>query len=195
MITMNFRGMPELVSKLATLQQSVPRVIRKSIGATGRIIKARILKLMKLQGGQYGVPQFDPWALLTWRIRMGAAKKGAGQMGGKLAQKYAIQMYARRGVITVGWISALEKWVDYFQTAESKDFTKGERRMFHKEGIHEIGPYSRPARPLIEPFAHHLQAKVPGWFVDVLNKELKRVGMAPINFVPVEPLPEAEGVA
>ncbi len=177
---------------MANVARNAPEILRKTLGSIGRVIKTRFLKTMKSQGGQFGVDQFQPWAPLTWRLRMGATNR-AGQMGGKLGEKYAIQMFKKGQSVTVGWISAFTKYIDAFQSAEASAFTKAMRYQFHREGLHEIGSYNRPARQLVDPFASFLTPKVADWISSMLEKELKKKFPAG-RFANGEKLPEFEGI-
>ena len=60
----------------------------------------------------------------------------ARQLGGKLADPAAIQMYRQgKSVITIGFVSPLQKYAEYFQTSESRTMTKAERFLFAKLGF------------------------------------------------------------
>ncbi len=194
-ISMRLMDSEGLKGKLDRIASEYPKLLRKAIGATGRIIKARLWNIMRAQGGVHHVPKFEPWNVNTWKIKMNSDRPNAGQIGGKLGEKYAIQQYNRRGVVMVGWISALEKHIDLFQAAEIKAFTSEERKRFHRLGIHDAIQYERPARPVIPGFAYELQAKVPKWFVDVLNKALAKQHIRQVRFTPGEPLPASEGIS
>lgn len=157
--------------KLRKLAEFFPRQVYQAVGRAGSTMRGRLRRVMGSSGGAFGVGMLAPHATLTTLLR------GDHIIGGKLANPSAIQMYGKRGTFIVGFVSALEGYASGLQDAEVRTFTPAEIRAFHMRITREFGGgvsrlthlsgqyYSRPERPIIEPFAAYHQQDFQRWIL------------------------------
>ena len=166
-VALEFTGESKKV--LARLERETPRTFRAAHAAAATRAQNRLRKVMRKEGGVYGVPKFVPRHEMTRLMRPGLP------FGGKLSEKAHIVKYKKGNGQVIGWVDRLSEWASAFQGAERYAFQPWQRRFFHQkhrslDGFRIPTWYNRPERKIIDPFAADLSKEFPGMVVEMYNK-------------------------
>lgn len=134
--------------------QKYPDVARAQHGGVAKWMRARFQKVIEQGGGAFGVPPFAPKAKETL-IMHGRRPFGGSIPVSKLARMW-ISAGGRQMVGIPDKMAYTRAFGESLQTAETRPLRWGERRFWHARGAayDKLRPmYSRPARPLVAPFA------------------------------------------
>lgn len=171
-VALEFTG--ESKRLLARLERETPRTFRAAHAAAATRAQNRLRKLMRVKGGMYGVPKFAERHELTgmlWPER---------KFGGMLSEKAQIVKYRKGDGQVIGWVDRLAEWASAHQGPLRYEFEPWQKSYFHRKagarlkGYKIPAYYSRPARPVIDPFADHLSREFPGMVIEIYNKLVKR---------------------
>lgn len=170
-ISLEFSG--ESKRLMARLERETPRTFRAAHAAAATRAQNRLRKVMRMEGGKYGVPTFAPRHEMTKRMRPNTP------FGGKLSEKAQIVKYRKGGGQVIGWVDRLSEWASAFQGHQRYEFQPWQRSFFHRkhrslDGYRIPTYYDRPARRIIDPFAADLSKEFPGMVVEMYNKYVKR---------------------
>lgn len=166
----------ETSAQLRTLAQMFPRQVYQGMGRAGAAMRGKLRRAMKNSGGE-GVPQLASLSMISRQLRDRTIP------GGRLVYPEKIQMYKRgRSALTVGFISPVARYAEELQEPETRAYAKHERAYMHRRlGGAIPTQYSRPARPIITPFAveqnQHFSKWVLGAAVKCIEKHLARKGL------------------
>ena len=159
---------------MARLERETPRTFRSALAGAATRVQNRLRKLMREQGGMYGVPKFAERHELTGMLWPGR------KFGGVLAEEDRIKKYKKGDGWVVGWVDRLAEWASAHQGSLRYEFEPWQKSFFHRKagarlkGYKIPAYYSRPARPVIDPFAARLSRGFPGMVIEMYNKAVKR---------------------
>jgi hypothetical protein len=153
-------------ANINALAREFPREMLQANGRAASIVKRKVRAAMSRGGGTPDVPSFAALHPLT------VALKARSQPGGILADGSVIVSYRLGKAQIIGWPDKLQGIAQAFQSAQSRETTKQERRMFHirAPGIEDIPAYARPARPVIEPLSATVDRDYPKWIMGAATK-------------------------
>jgi len=155
------------------VEREAPRTFRAAHGAAATRAQNRLRKVMRIAGGEYGVPSFAPLSEMSKLLRPNR------EPGGALAEKSNIQKFRMGQGQVIGWVDRLASWADCYQGAKRYPFTRDQKAKFHRwnrqlDGFRIPSYYDRPARAVIDPFADHLATWFPQEVVAKFNKKVAR---------------------
>ena len=171
-VALEFTG--ESKRLLARLERETPRTFRKALAGAATHAQNQLRKLMRIKGGDYGVPKFAERHELTGMLWPGR------KFGGVLAEKDQIKKWKKGDGWVVGWVDRLSEWASAHQGSLRYEFAPWQKSYFHRKagarlkGYKIPAYYSRPARPVIDPFADRLSREFPGMVIEMYNKAVKR---------------------
>lgn len=144
--------MTEDIEWLRRQQRLFPEVVKAHFAGSVRWMVARFAKALKVGGGIYGVPTFAPRAGLTIKMH-------GRRWGGNISPKALAKAWRKNGKQIIGIPDNNKATVNFgrsLQTAETRPWTKKQRRNFKRRDVFELlNPmYSRPARPIVAEFAN-----------------------------------------
>ena len=152
----------------------MPELLRKAEGRAASGCRAQIRRVMKIGGGEYGVPKFRPYNPFTLQLHPSWNKH---RIGGILAESGAIVMYKKSGVQYVGWPDYLHDTADKFQEGRGgeeaeKYFTDSQwRHNWHRRGLDEIPrAYVHNPRQVLSHYAERLDRNLGEFKEKVLKK-------------------------
>ena len=177
MITMRMRVVG--LDRLRDLARAFPSKARRVWYYIARKYRDELRDAVASQGGLHGVPKWSKPASLTRALRR------RNTVGGVLARRENIVMFRRGSAQQIGWRSSLAPYAEALQTAERRGWSAHERaklraisrkvpRMRRLISSALSAGYSRPARPVIEPFARHVQATISARVAERIDKVLAR---------------------
>lgn len=151
--------------RIARLASEWPREARRAHAAVAAIYRNKLGSALESQGGKYGVPRFAPPSRVTRALRW------RNTVGGVLTRRESVVRYRRGDAQVIGWPDGLEPYATPFQTSETRDFTRDERRsLWARMRARGVAPakirealdrYVRPARPVIQPFGEYVAREWP----------------------------------
>ena len=175
-VALEFTG--ESKRHLAQLERETPRTFRAAVNAASNHARNRLRKVLREGGGHYGVPKFAAHHQMTTLLHPGR------QMLGILADKNNIVKYRKGDGQVIGWVDGangtgnLAGWASSMQGAARYEFKEWQKSALHRnnralDGYQIPAYYDRPARPVIDPFAAHLQRRFPGMVLGEFNKAVE----------------------
>jgi len=176
-VALEFTG--ESKRHLAQLERETPKTFRAALNAASNHARNRLRKILREGGGHYGVPRFAAHHPMTTLLHPGC------RMFGLLANKYNIVRYRKGDGQVIGWVDGgngtgnLSGWASSMQGAARYEFIEWQKSALHRnnpalKGYKIPSYYDRPSRPVIDPFAAHLQRSFPSMVLGEFNKAVAR---------------------
>lgn len=159
--------------KLQRLAATFPRETYRGIGRAMASVRGKMRKVMRSGGGVEGVPKFAERDPDTEELAE-FFDRDSRKTGGELAKTHAIQIYRNgKGNVEVGFLSALAAYARSFQTEDNHPLSEAEKRLFRVAGV-DSELYTRPARPVIEPFSKAIRGEIVRMSLGAVEKILKK---------------------
>ncbi len=153
---------PKDVERLRRIGKQQPAVIRKTVSGSLGHVRGKLVQALKEGGGVAGVPPFQPRSDVT--LRMKGGKRWGGLLTAKRASPIGTWFGPGRSVQYIGFKDALRPALLFGQTLQtSRDRYLSSRAANILAWRHKLPRgsvpklYSRPARPMIRPFARWLK--------------------------------------
>lgn len=157
------------LAEMKRLAKDTPITYRKAISAAVSHAKNSLRKVMNNGGGiggTAGVPVAAEWHPITRQIQYNR------KPGGRLAEKRSIVAFKRDGGWIIGWPDGMAGAALQYQSAANYRFEKSQLKYFERRHVKDVPAwYSRPARPIIEPFANYLDE----WFPNEIRSQYDRI--------------------
>lgn len=156
---------PKDIARLNRIAGESPKLVVKAwAGSVARVLN-QMRKALREGGGAYGVPTWAQRHHITLRL-------GHYAWGGQIQRALSRWGNPYRGGQYWGFAGRVQEWFgEDLQTAEMRAYRPAEASYLRRRlKTKNIGTYTRPARPFIEPFSRHILSTLRKEFMPRLDR-------------------------